>query len=141
MVWAIPVALFPPPFTRILFSNPIMSKRLAKAVRIESGRPGHPTYCSSLVKLNKTRAQLEKEKATRATLLSSKLSVFSTTDVNLIISALDYNTRAELLSSGVAESDDYNAFMTLPPGEEGEGHSHAGHDFLMDEIITEMGKQ
>ncbi|KAF8336202.1 hypothetical protein F5887DRAFT_1247567 [Amanita rubescens] len=102
-----------------------MSKRLAKAVRIESGRPGHPTYRSSLVKLNKTRAQLEKEKATRATLLST----------------LDYNTRAELLSSGVAESDDYNAFMTLPPGEEGEGHSHAGHDFLMDEIITEMGKQ
>lgn len=118
-----------------------MSKRLAKAVRIESGRPGHPTYRSSLVKLNKTRAQLEKEKATRATLLSSKLSSFSTTDVNLIISALDYNTRAELLSSGIAESDDYNAFMTLPPGEEGEGHSHAGHDFLMDEIITEMGKQ
>ena len=58
-----------------------------------------------------------------------------------MISALDYNTRAELLSSGIVESDDYNAFMTLLPGEEGENHSHAGHDFLMDEIIMEMGKQ
>lgn len=45
------------------------------------------------------------------------------------------------MDSGTAEDDDYDAFGTLPPGEEGEDCSHVGRDFLMDEIITQMGHQ
>ncbi|KAF8649574.1 hypothetical protein AX14_008664 [Amanita brunnescens Koide BX004] len=75
-------------------------KRLSKAVRVESGCPGHASFRSSLIKLNKTSAQLEKEKATRASLLSG----------------ISYNMRAELVDSSTAEDDDYDAFGTLPPG-------------------------
>jgi hypothetical protein len=45
-------------------------KRLSNAVRIEVGRRGRSSYRSALVKVNKSRAVLEKEKAQRATLLS-----------------------------------------------------------------------
>ena len=56
--------------------------------------------------------------------------------------ALSYKDCAEFVDSGAAGSEDYSTFMgTLPPGEEGEGHSHAGYDSVMDEIIVEMGRQ
>ena len=55
---------------------------------------------------------------------------------------LSYKDCAEFVDSGAAGSEDYRTFMgTLPPGEEGEGHSHAGYDSVMDEIIVEMGRQ
>ena len=118
-------------------------KRLSKAVRVKSGRPGHASFRSSLIKLNKTCTQLEKEKATRASLLSGKslFSTFINNNSDLTNVGISYNMRAELVDSGTAEDDDYDAFGTLPPGEEGEDCSHVGRDFLVDEIIMQMGHQ
>ena len=54
--------------------------------------------------------------------------------------ALDYQTRDELLTDGNLGNDEFETLnTTVPPGEEGNGYGHAGHDLFVDEVMTELG--
>ena len=116
-------------------------KRLSNAVRIEVGRRGRSSYRSSLVKVNKSRAVLEKEKEHRAMLLSCTYMNINPNPIIMPL-ALNYQMRDELLNSGNLENDEFDALATaVPLGQEEEGYGHAGHDLFVDEVVTELSNR
>ena len=111
---------------------------LSKSVKVEYGRPRHPSYRSVKIGLNKTRTQLEKEKASRNAMLSGQLSLQQACIILIgLCIALSYDARDELLDSGYVDSTDESSLYTLPPGEEGRNHSHDGD--MLESIIAELG--